>query len=469
MTKVRCTIEKFSKKGHGVGSFVRQDGVACALEFPFSIPGDLVEAELSSKRRGVYRAFSGELLQPSGERVSPRCVHFGVCGGCRWQQISYDHQLRVKQQRILDWFGPLITAEVSVNTILPCDNPWRYRNKMEFTFSSDKKGARYLGLIMEAGRGKVLDLKECHLANPWMISCLEAARGWWESSGLQAYNPRNNQGALQTLTLREGFRTGDRLVNLTVSGNADYALNKEQLKSFAAAIQAVVGNAALFLTIKQAIKGQPTRFFEMHLSGPDHICERLAIQPIAGAEPIPITFKISSSAFFQPNTAQAEKLYNAMLHLAEIPERAVVYDLYCGTGTLGICAASRARQVIGIELSRESSLDARENAARNGLNHVTILTGSVQEKLAEIEKEGAYPTPDLIVLDPPRVGLDADAVASVGKLQPQTIAYISCNPESQAQNIRELLPYGYRLTAIQPVDQFPQTVHIENIAILKRI
>lgn len=470
MAIIRCTIEKFSKKGHGIGTFMRQDGMVCSVEVPFCIPGDEVQVELLSKKSGVYQSILQNILHPSADRITPRCVHFGTCGGCRWQQIFYAHQLRLKQQRVLGWFGELITPEVQVGEILPSPEAWQYRNKMEFTFSADKSGSRYLGLIMQRGKGRVLDLKECHLANPWMLSCLNAARSWWEESGLTAYNPRNNQGSLQTLTLREGFRTGDRLINLTVSGNPDFALKKEQLNHFVTAMRAIEGDkpAALFLTIKQAMKGHPTRFFEMHLGGPDHIQERLAIQSDPKALPKWITFKISSSAFFQPNPLQAERLYNAMLHLAEIPENAVVYDLYCGTGTLGICTAARAKQVVGIEISREACLDARENIASNGLSHVTILTGCVYEKLSEIKAQNSYPPPDVVVLDPPRAGLEAKAIACVGALGAHTIAYISCNPETQAQNIRELVHYGYQLVAVQPVDQFPQTVHIENIAILKK-
>jgi len=157
-----------------------------------------------------------------------------------------------------------------------------------------------------------------------------------------------------------------------------------------------------------------------------------------------------------------------MLLLAKIPDNAIIYDLYCGTGTLGICAAKHAKQVIGIELSKESSLDGRENAVANGMSHVTILTGSVEEKLAEIQKDKLYPLPDVVVVDPPRVGLEPKALKHLLELSPPMIVYVSCNPVTQSANIRELTLAGYRLSALQPVDQFPHTVHIENIAILKK-
>lgn len=268
---------------------------------------------------------------------------------------------------------------------------------MEFSFSSDKAKNHYLGLHMDSGKGRVFEMTECHLPNPWFVEALKATKEWWEEFGLDAYHAHHNTGSLRTLTVREGQRTGDRMVNLTVSGNPEFALKKSQLEGFIAFIRAAVEpidpskQLSIFLTIHQIAKGKPTQFYEMHLYGSEHIREILHIKADPNEEPIPLTFNVSPSAFFQPNTSQAEQLYSIALRMALIPKNAVVYDLYCGTGTMGICAARRAKEVIGIELSSESSLDARENVKVNGVDNVTILTGSVGEKLAEIQQKKGIP------------------------------------------------------------------------------
>ncbi|NGX41807.1 MAG: 23S rRNA (uracil-C(5))-methyltransferase RlmCD [Chlamydiae bacterium] len=471
---VEIDIVKYSKKGNGIGYFERQDGTEWPVEVSFAVPGDKVRAMLLRKRRGIYQSRLEEILHPSSDRIPPRCKHFGLCGGCRWQQVSYEMQLKNKQEFVLRCFGDLLTDEVEVRGILPCASQWHYRNKMEYSFSSDAAKNNYLGLMMDASKGRVFHLSECHLPNPWFVEAVNAVRQWWNEFGLDAYHVRRNSGSLRTLTLREGQRTGDRMVNLTVSGNPAYALKKQHLESFVAFVRDAVEpvdpekKLSIFLTIQQVQKGQPTQLYEMHLYGAEHIREILYIKTDPAEEPQPLKFSISPSAFFQPNTEQAELLYSIALRMGVIPKSAVVYDLYCGTGTLGICVANRAEQVVGIELSPESALDARSNASENGLDNVTILTGSVHEKLAEIQEEELFPPPDIVMVDPPRPGLDPASIKHIIALNPPKIIYISCNPATQAENIAEFVKAGYRLQAVQPVDQFPHTVHIENIAVLSK-
>lgn len=453
---VEIEVEQFSEKGNGVGYFLKGDGKKAYAEVPFAIPGDKVKGLLLRKRGKVYTSRLQEMVVNSPDRIVPRCIHFGSCGGCRWQQISYERQLKEKEQFVKHCF-----AGHEVLPIVPCDPPWQYRNKMEYTFSNDAAGKKYLGLVMDSSRGKVLSLSECHLVNPWFMEGLKAVRSWWGETDLSAYHPMRNSGSLRTLTLREGIRTGDRMAILTVSGNPDYALKKHHLESFTAFMRDAVEplqSLSLFLRIQQIGKGMPTNFYEMLLYGPDHIREELQMAGVT------LSFKISPAAFFQPNTRQAEKLYSLALQQLEIPEGSVVYDLYCGTGTLGICASKLAKKVIGIEISPESSLDARANVAANGCENVEILTGSVPELLAK----GELPHPDIVMLDPPRMGLDPTTLKQILALSPSKILYISCNPLTQAANILELVQAGYKLALIQPVDQFPQTPHIENIAILIR-
>lgn len=465
-------IHKFSKKGHGLGNTT--DEIARCVEVPFTLPGDRVSAVLFRKRGGVFSSRLEEIQIPSPLRIQPRCIHFGSCGGCKWQNLEYQEQLNIKQRSIETLFQPLLDTDTRQYPIVPCDPPWEYRNKMEFSFSTDAAGNNYLGLIIDGSRGKVLNLTECHLVKPWFIEGLKATRGWWNESNLAAFYPHSSKGSLRTLTVREGFRSGDRLVMLTVSGNPEYALNRQQLESFVAFLRAAIEpvnpahQLSIFLRIQQAVKGTETTFYEMLLHGPDHISETLSIKYHLQQAPLELTFSISPSAFFQPNTKQAEKLYGLALQLLDIQNEDVVYDLYCGTGTLGICASKLAKSVVGIEISPESSLDARTNVKNNELTNVQIITGSVRDVMATIRSNKSTPLPDIVMVDPPRVGLDAETLQHLIELQPRKILYISCNPASQCENIKVLKEAGYTLAALQPVDQFPHTAHIENIAVLVR-
>lgn len=465
-------IHEFTKKGHGLGTTC--DEHRRIVEVPFTIPGDRVKALLLRKKSGVYASLLEEIITPSPNRIQPRCVHFGVCGGCRWQQMDYERQLAIKQTLIEKLFAPLVPSDVAIKPIIPCDPPWQYRNKMEYTFSSDAAGNKYLGLIKDSSRGKVLNLTECHLVNPWFTDALKAARAWWHESGASAYHPHANKGSLRTLTVREGIRTGDRALMLTVSGNPEDALTRQQLDTFVAFMREAIepltpdSQLSVMLRIQQAIKGKETSFFEMVLHGPDIIRETLYVQTEKDLPPEELSFDLSPSAFFQPNTRQAEKLYSLGLQLLDIPKDSVVYDLYCGTGTLGICAAKRAKIVVGIEISPESSLDARTNAKKNGLTNVHILTGPAREMISDIRNKKTFPLPDVVMVDPPRAGLDAGTLQHLVELNAPKLLYISCNPVTQAENIQLLIGLGYRITAVQPVDQFSHTVHLENIVVLTK-
>jgi 23S rRNA (uracil1939-C5)-methyltransferase len=465
---VEADTYAFTKKGNGLASFTRHDNTQQTVEVPFTMPGDKSSVRILSKRRGVYQGTLEQLITPSTERTTPRCVHFGSCGGCRWQHLTYEKQLQLKESAVRHHFVKVLTTGVDFRPILPCLPPWHYRNKMEFSFSSNKAKDQFLGMIMDSSNGKVFNLTECHLVNSWFAEGAKAVRHWWAESGLDAFHPFKNTGSLRTLTMREGMRSGDRMVILTVSGNAEYALKKHDLDAFVDCLKKSVepeeGNLSVFLRIHQAVKGTPSSFFEMHLYGPDHLREVLHITYEAGTKSLPLAFKISPAAFFQPNTRQAEQLYSHALQIAEIPQDGLVYDLYCGTGTLGICAAKNAKRVVGIEIVPESALDAQENCQANGLTNVEIACGDVGTLLKERLEE----KPDLVMVDPPRVGLDPQSIDCLLSLRPPKILYISCNPETQAANVETLVAGGYRLKTIQPVDQFPQTVHVENIALLER-
>ena len=422
-------INEFTKRGWGKG-----DG----FEVFGALPGDQIEA-VKIRR---HKARLQKIIKPAPSRIQPKCKHVGTCGGCTFQQLDYAAQLTYKQDKLKKLFSH------PVNPIIPCDPPFYHRNKMEYTFSQDKAGQKFLGLHMPQAKGRVVNIEECHLTSPWFAQTLNAVRTWWEDFDIKAFHPHSGTGTLRTLTLREGKRTGDKMVILTISSKARDALTKKQISAFKSLFEE---NTSVFLILHQAVKGYPTQFFEMHLSGPDHIIEELHIGGRI------LKCKISPLSFFQPNTFQAEKLYASALTDVSGP----VLDLYAGSATLGMLFAPKASQVTSIELSPYSILDAEDNLTLNNIDNLTLIRGDVAEHLPTLSKS------ELVIVDPPRSGLGPKACQHLGALAPQKIIYISCNPDTQADDLKQLP--GYRVTSIQPIDQFPHTPHCENIAHLERI
>jgi 23S rRNA (uracil1939-C5)-methyltransferase len=442
---LQSVVQKFSLKGYGI---------ADEVEIAHVIPGDEILYELTRKKRLPKKGRLLEVITPSPHRIAPRCAHARTCGGCCWQQMDYSAQLKEKEARVYKAFG------IHPDPIIPCDTPYAYRNKMEFSFSENRAGQKFLGLMIAQAEPYVFNLTECHLTNFWFAKVVSSVRTWWENSSIKAFYPPSDTGSLRYLTLREAKRTGQKMAILNVSGNPEFALNRSQLDLFVEAIQQTVGTEiSIFLRIHQTKKGKPTHFYEMHLAGPDHILEKLHLK--TGT----LEFKISPSSFFQPNTLSAEKLYDTALSL--LPKCASVYDLYCGTGTLGMAASAHAANVIGIELSPEAVLDAKENLLRNKISNMVIHQGDVGKVITQLMARQDFIRPDAVIVDPPRAGLDPTALQHLKTLLPKIIIYISCNPLTQQENVQELCKAGYSLKRLQPLDQFPHTYHIENIAFLE--
>jgi len=449
-------IDVLSKKGRGVCSSEK-------FEVPGALEGEEVRVAPGPRQKKHRIGYLREVLTPSPLRVEPRCVHVPQCGGCPLQQLDYGAQLKRKQAQVEGEFERLIQEfSATVRPIVGCDDPWNYRNKMEFSFSENRDGEKFLGLILAGSRGRVFNLKSCSIASSWFDQIVEGVRTWWEESGLSAYHFKTDQGHLRTLTLREAKQGVGKMVMLTVSGNPEFALKQSQIDRFVELIQKISAHetVSIFLQVHQVCKGKPTQFYEMLLAGPDHITERLEIE--LEKEIYPLEFKISPTSFFQPNTLQAQKLYSLGLAGLSLKGKRV-FDLYCGAATLGISAALVAKEVVGIELNPYAVFDARWNVEANKVENVRIEKGDVGELLSKIQE-----APDVVIVDPPRIGLDAKALKHLVELSPEEILYISCNPKSQRENAEELIKAGYRLKMIQPVDQFPHTYHIENICVFKR-
>lgn len=480
---------------------ITSDGISratCALdntknvtvEFIGGLPGEEFEGRLihqSSRRKAKFRAVDTVCTKPLPIRSTPCCAHFGMCGGCLFQEMPYDMQLKIKQQKIEQLFLPFMSQgagnSFQIRPILPSNEVWGYRNKMEFSFSQDRAGKQFLGLIEGGSKGRVFTLSECHLSDPRAQDVVRVTRIWWGESGLSAYACRTNQGTLRTLTTRVSKTTNEMMVILTVSGVPEYAPKKEQLDAFCDAVHTAVGpDVHIILRIHQAIKGQPTQFFEMTLRGKDHIVEKISIPSLLGDKVLDAY--ISPKAFFQPNTFQAMRLYETALAMAQLEPHMTFWDLFCGIGVFGMVAAHKVRKVLAVELDPDAAYDAKVNAERFGLDNFTVICGDVGEALKEVSKKSQeksseksqgdhshledYSHCDVALIDPPRAGLGMTAIQQILELKPACLIYVSCNPVTQVADLHHLIEGEYSIEEVAPIDQFPHTLHVENIVRLKR-
>lgn len=473
MTRPLVHITEWDAIGRGVGECLRHDGTCFRVAVPGSILGETVEVDdLVKNPKGVPRWVAREMCvtRPSPHRVSPRCPHAGECGGCTWQHMAYEHQLEVKQESIEQLFTPLCSRSL-VRPILGCENPWQYRNKMEFSFSQDMEGRPFLGLFYGQRRHRVLDLQVCCLTGEWMSTTLHAIREWWKASALGAYRPSTNSGSLICVTMRQSATLGDRMVILTVSGNPEYALKQHHLNDFVDVIRKEaappVGELSIVLRIRQIAPKRPTQLYEMLLFGPDHIREKLDVQ-VRPDQRCSLEFHISPQAFFQPNTRQAMHLYSQALQMADITPDSVVVDLYCGIGVFGMFAVAAGGTAVGVELSEDAAYDAKTNAQRLGLSRYAIHCGDTAESVARMKQAECFAPPTSVIVDPPRAGLLPKAIDEIVALNPPRIVYVSCNPHTQVVDAARFVEQGWAVDAVQPVDQFPHTAHVENILLLTR-
>lgn len=374
--------------------------------------------------------------------MSKLCQHRDKCGGCTSQETPYEEQLAQKMSLVQGLF-----PSHPIEQIVGSPHPWHYRGKMEFSFSEDLKGGRYLGLYMPNSRGKIVNLSECLIAKSHVNKIFENVQQWWQSSTLQAYFAPKDKGSLQTLTLRSGI---NEMVILTVSGNSDFALTHKDLDGFVKAVQ-LLESTSVYLIIKKICKKKPTEFYEMHLAGPTYLEETLLGQ----------TFRISPQAFFQPNRTVAEKMFQHCIDILKLTGQEKVLDLYCGMGVISMLLAPHVLQVIGLEINSMAVCDAKDNVERLGHENVQIYQGDVSKAL---ENTLSFFHPDIIIIDPPRSGLDENTRKLIEKVRPKKLLYISCNPKTQAEDLAHLP--SFQIQSITPFDQFPHTPHVENIILL---
>jgi 23S rRNA (uracil1939-C5)-methyltransferase len=443
-----------------------------------AIPGDRVRVAVEGRKKRVVTAHIDEMIEPSPMRIEPRCRHFGRrevagkgCGGCTFQSMSYRHQL-INKERIIK--AQMQAQGVDPGLVFPMigqDEPWYYRNKMEFSFGTDAEREFSLGLYPKGYRYEVLSLKECFLESEFVSDFLPKIQRWAAELGLEPYREGDKSGYLRTLTIREGKRTGERMLELTTTHAERARCGGEEVDAAEIArrfcefiLTETDAFTSIYWTQQYVERGEPTRFIEHHLHGKPVLLEKMHLP---GDQVL--SFEIHPRAFFQPNTFQAEVLYAQVLEhtgLLSATSKKRVLDLYCGTGTIGLCMAPYTEHVAGIELQPNAVDNARQNAAQNGVENVTFFAGDVAKVLQQDEFKAAAGAIDLVIVDPPRAGLLKEAREQLKEIDAPRVVYVSCNPKSLARDLAELADFGYAIDRIQPVDMFPHTYHVENVALL---
>jgi 23S rRNA (uracil1939-C5)-methyltransferase len=402
-----------------------------------ALPGDRVRARVTKSKRHYAEASNVELLRPSVDRVPDRCDHDGEpCPGAPWQGLAYERQLQHKQEQVNDSLrrlGGLDSFELA--PIEPAAERWRYRNKLEYSFGRSEDEL-VLGFHARGRWDRVIDAEDCLLASEANNARRNELRAWARASALPAYDRRSRRGVLRNLVIREGRHTGQLQTRL-VTSPAEIPRPPVDLHTI------VEGESG-------GTDGPTGALGEEHLE-----------EELRG-----LRFRISHRAFFQTNTEMAERLYAIALEMAGLEGSGRVYDLFCGIGTLSLVMARDAGEVWGIEIVADAIADAEHNASQNGIENVRFRTGDARTGIRPLIEEAGRP--DVVVVDPPRAGLSKKVVRRLIECEAARIVYVSCNPTTLAPNAAQLVEAGYRLLRVQPVDMFPQTPHIECVALLER-
>jgi 23S rRNA (uracil1939-C5)-methyltransferase len=455
----KVTIENIGAEGKAVA---RAGNIVVFVKE--ALPGDVVDLQVFRKKGRYMEARVVRTHRYSDQRTEPFCSHFGICGGCRWQHLPYDRQLFYKQQQVEDAFRHIAGVEIpEIVPILASDPVTGYRNKLEYTFSNHRwlfedeadpalapEHTNALGLHVRGRFDKVVDIEKCHLQGEPTNLVRNLLRRLALERGLTFYDHRTNEGLLRNLIIRTST-LGEVMVILSV--HDDEPVVHELLDKVNREFPDLT---SLMYTVNPKKNESLCDLEFVTYAGRDHIFEKLE----------ELTFKIGPKSFFQTNTFQALRLYRTAREFAGLTGKETVYDLYTGTGTIANFIARSAGRVVGIESVPESIEDARVNSLINSIGNTRFFAGDMKEILTGsfVREQGR---PRVIITDPPRAGMHARVVEQIRKIAPARIVYVSCNPATQARDV-ERLGNVYRVRKIQPVDMFPHTHHVENIALLER-
>ncbi len=461
-------ITDYAFEGKGISKIIRDDNEKKYVVFVNgSYPGDKVKAELRRVKKSYAESKVVEIIDPSEDRTEARCKYFGVCGGCKQQDLKYEVQLKYKAKQVQDVFeriGGLKDFEIL--PIVPSEKIFYYRNKMEFSFSDkrwlypgeiEKKGEIKdqnfaLGLHIPRMFDKVLDINECYLQSKESTKILNFTRDFFKPKGTTIYSTKTHQGYLRNLVIKQSHYTNDLMVNLVTSKLDEQLFGKyaEELQKFEPKITTIVNN------INEKKAQVAIGDFEQVFYGNGVIFDKIG----------PFLFRISPNSFFQTNTIQAENLYKTALEFAEFSGDEIVYDLYSGAGTISIFVSPHVKEVYAFESVEDAVKDARTNVELNNITNVHFELADLNKSFLPVINENSITKPDVVIADPPRAGMNPKTVNDLIELSPKKIVYVSCNPATQARDIKLLAEAGYKLIKIRPVDMFPHTYHIENVALL---
>ena len=432
---------------------------------PYGAPGDIVDIQITKKRKSYAEGRIARIVKPGDVRIAPRCGHFGTCGGCRWQHLPYDVQLRCKHRQVADALVRIAKIELpEISPIKGSENIWEYRNKMEYTFSNkrwltaeqmtsgveipDRDGA---GFHIPGAFDKVLDIDCCHLQGRFGNDLRNFVKDYGIRHGLSFYDLRGQAGLLRTLMVRMAS-TGETMAVMCFGED-----DPEAVKAVMDAIRSAFPDiTSLMYVINLKVNDTITDQEVILHSGRGYIEEEME----------GLRFRIGPKSFYQTNSRQAYELYKVVRDFAGLTGDELVYDLYTGTGTIANFVSRKVRKVVGIEYVPEAIVDARINSSVNGIENTVFYAGDMKDVLNAgfIGRNGH---PDVIIVDPPRAGMHADVVQVILDAAPRRIVYVSCNPATQARDLA-LLDCKYKATAVQPVDMFPHTHHVENVVRLER-
>lgn len=462
--ELTLTLDAFAFEGK---SIARHEGMVVFVKG--GVPGDEVRVRLRKIKKQFLEADTVDVLTPSGLRAEPRCRYFGTCGGCKWQDVSYDAQLVFKRQHVIDALERIGGFhDVQVHPTIGSDRLYFYRNKMEFSF-----GERWLmapewemhaerptdlfalGLHIPQRFDKVLDLEECWLQSERSFRIVNLVRTFCREQGLSIYSTHTHTGYLRNLVIRESTHTGELMVNIVTAADMPEVVRP---------LTGVLLDTFPFITT--VVNNVTERKSQVAIGEVENVYHGSGfINETIGGN----VYRISANSFFQTNTLQAEKLYNAAGAMARLEPDDVVFDLYSGTGTIALHIAKDVKEVIGIEAVKDAVEDARSNAAQNKITNCRFLLGDLKQMLTgDLQWREGTPLPTVIITDPPRSGMHEKVIEQMVRLKPERIVYVSCNPATQARDLSLVCKDGsYSITDVQPVDMFPHTYHIENIVTLQ--
>ncbi|NFL97230.1 23S rRNA (uracil(1939)-C(5))-methyltransferase RlmD [Clostridium botulinum] len=440
-------IEETEFPGTGVA---QKDGVPVYIKG--TVPGQKVLAKVTKKRREYAQAKLLEIIENIDYAIENKCPHFGQCGGCSTQYIPYEKQLQIKEEQLLKLFKSKEIKGFDFLGVEKSPEEYEYRNKMEFTFGDMEKGGDLtLGMHVKNRNFSIVTVDKCEIVDRDFRNILTTVVNYFNEKRLPKYRVMSHEGFLRNLVIRKAKNTGEILINIVTTSQMEFDF--KEIVDMLLKVECKGEIKGILHTINDTLSDVVQVDKLEILYGRDYIIEEL----------LGLKFKIAPEAFFQTNSKGAEKLYSIVKDFLGDASSKVVFDLYCGTGTIGQIVAPKAKKVIGVELIEEAVKAANENAKLNGLNNCEFIAGDVAKVIKDVKQK-----PDIIILDPPRPGVHPVALEYVVKFEPKEIIYVSCNPKTLVDDLKYLIDNGYKLEKVKGMDMFPHTPHVETVVKLSK-